>query len=753
MASVFLSYSRDDAAKAKALAQALEKAGHEVWWDRHISSGSDFSGAIEQALKRADVVLVLWSKAAIASSWVRDEAAEGRDSGRLVPVVLDDSRPPMGFRQFQAMDLSSWTGRGAPRQLAELLKAIEEKDAAPRVEPPPTAVTPKRRRLGLSLLALGVAAALLLTGIWLLRSWTGASSAETPTLAVLPFADLSPQRDKAYFSEGVAEEILSVLARDPGIKVIGRSSSRQFQDGNGDLSGIRKALGVTHVLEGSARTAGDELRMSVRLIDASSGRQLWAEDYQRKMSNIFAVQAEIGRAVAQRLSGSLSRKVEGTARQSTAVDTYTKYLAARAKMRERTGPALRQALKMAREVLASDPDYAPGHAIYAELLWLLSDDNYGNLPVAQVWPVAKRHAMLAIKLAPDQPEGYAALGTVPPPAQAAEALSKAIQLDPSRGELRLWLAGAYQELGRHEEALQQHREAAAMEPIWAPALRNLTQNLAATGKVEEAEQIVRQFEARGGAPAQAALARSQIAWIRGDLSEAVRHSEAVLRLDREVISASPIQAFLYHDLGLFARAASLAVGEPRFRLFVTGRYKDLAQRARTEGLWGQSSTFLSMDSLAFARDWAAIERLYDSRPKASRDLCSHEDGPMFLVHIATALKERGRASEAGGLLDCAKRTIAIQDGGPVFSGYYVPMYLAALRAQVLALEGNRAAALREMKRAYQLGFYTPLSSGLGFYPALDAFRSTPEYSALDAAFKRRTAAERAEVLRHSPSLR
>jgi hypothetical protein len=126
---------------------------------------------------------------------------------------------------------------------------------------------------------------------------------------------------------------------------------------------------------------------------------------------------------------------------------------------------------------------------------------------------------------------------------------------------------------------------------------------------------------------------------------------------------------------------------------------------------------------------------------------------MFLVHIATALKERGRASEAGGLLDCAKRTIAIQDGGPVFSGYYVPMYLAALRAQVLALEGNRAAALREMKRAYQLGFYTPLSSGLGFYPALDAFRSTPEYSALDAAFKRRTAAERAEVLRHSPSLR
>ena len=127
MASVFLSYAREDAAKAKALATALEAAGHEVWWDRHIRGGSQFAGAIEQALTNAQAVLVLWSKASVHSPWVRDEASEGRDTDRLVPVVLDDSRPPIGFRQFQSIDFSGWSGKGTPKQLADLLNAIGDK--------------------------------------------------------------------------------------------------------------------------------------------------------------------------------------------------------------------------------------------------------------------------------------------------------------------------------------------------------------------------------------------------------------------------------------------------------------------------------------------------------------------------------------------------------------------------------------------------------------------------------------------------
>jgi hypothetical protein len=124
MAGVFLSYDRDDTDRARHFAHALEKAGHSVWWDLHVRGGAQFSKVIEEALKAADAVVVLWSKNAIESPWVRDEAAAGRDSGRLVPVTIDGTEPPLGFRQFQTLDLSRWKGRGNPDALKVLLNDI-----------------------------------------------------------------------------------------------------------------------------------------------------------------------------------------------------------------------------------------------------------------------------------------------------------------------------------------------------------------------------------------------------------------------------------------------------------------------------------------------------------------------------------------------------------------------------------------------------------------------------------------------------
>ncbi|HEU5482212.1 MAG TPA: TIR domain-containing protein [Sphingomicrobium sp.] len=125
MASVFLSYDREDAGKARPIAAALEKAGHSVWWDRHIKGGAQYSKEIDKALKAADAVVVLWSERSVESAWVRDEAAAGRDSGRLIPIGLDSTEPPLGFRQYQAIDISRWNGRGRPPQLGQLDEAIE----------------------------------------------------------------------------------------------------------------------------------------------------------------------------------------------------------------------------------------------------------------------------------------------------------------------------------------------------------------------------------------------------------------------------------------------------------------------------------------------------------------------------------------------------------------------------------------------------------------------------------------------------
>src|SRR5690242_5171437 len=110
MGQIFLSYAREDREFAQRPARTLERAGHQVWWDRHLDSGEEFSAEIEAALARADVVLVAWSKVSVKSRWVRDEAAVGGDSERLVPVSIDGTLPPMGFRQFHTMDLTGWKG-------------------------------------------------------------------------------------------------------------------------------------------------------------------------------------------------------------------------------------------------------------------------------------------------------------------------------------------------------------------------------------------------------------------------------------------------------------------------------------------------------------------------------------------------------------------------------------------------------------------------------------------------------------------
>ncbi len=125
MASIFLSYARSDLAKAERIAHALQRGGHSVWWDRHLHTGEHFTAEIDSALRAATAVVVLWSTESITSAWVQDEAAVGRDAGKLFPVLLDSVQPPLGFRQFQSLNLSSWSGRGTPRALAELIKAID----------------------------------------------------------------------------------------------------------------------------------------------------------------------------------------------------------------------------------------------------------------------------------------------------------------------------------------------------------------------------------------------------------------------------------------------------------------------------------------------------------------------------------------------------------------------------------------------------------------------------------------------------
>lgn len=757
MAGLFLSYAREDADRAKALAKALEAAGHEVWWDRHIRGGSQFAGAIEQALTNAQAVLVLWSKASVHSPWVRDEASEGRDTDRLVPVVLDDSRPPIGFRQFQSIDFSGWSGKGTPKQFAGLLNAIADKassadDAQPIRE---SASQPDAQKSGFpfrirtAVIALAAVAALLLATLLYLGK--SPAAAETPTIAVLPFTDLSPEGDKAYFAEGVAEAILTMLAREPGVNVVGRTSSWQFKDKSADLPTIRNALGVTHVLEGSARTSGDQLRMSVRLLDASNGRQIWAEDYERRMSNIFAVQDEIGRAVAQRLKGSLAAPVRQAQRQVTGVDTYTLYLAARAQARERKQASLEEALKLSKQVIAADPGYAPAYALYAETVWLLSDTIYGNIPRPQVEKLARPYALRAIRLAPRSAEGYAALGALDVwdnPQAAVDPLRRAIALDPSRGESRLWLALAYGQLGRNAEALEEYRAASEMEPLWVMPLLSYAPALAGAGRFDEALALLDRLESRGGSRSFSTAVRADLAEMRGDHSEAVRLARLAIALDRLTPQADRRLAESYFMLGLHRQAEQTSRNMHRYvRLLLSGQHEHLLSEVRKAGsaIWTQPNPQIAIRSLANQRDWPAIERLYDAQPGLARTLCTGAD-TYVAFNVAMALYRRGRSDEASVLIRCIRDRLARAARGPIRPADTTDSDIALWNAHILALQAQAGPAFAALDRAVDLGFRTPFGAGLGNLPAFDPFRSAPEYRRLDARLKQLIAKERQEVL-------
>lgn len=222
MASVFLSYDREDADRARSIAAALERAGHSVWWDWHIKGGAQYSKAIKEALGKADAVVVLWSEHSIDSAWVRDEAAAGRDSGRLVPITLDQTEPPLGFRQYQTIDLSAARGRGRSAALSQLAAAIEAL-GEPNATKASEAAAGARPRLRRKLPLLGIALALLALagaagGILLWYPW---ASAAVPVVAIRPADSSTDSR---------------ALARDLFVRVgaaqSGRTQSIQLVDEN-----------------------------------------------------------------------------------------------------------------------------------------------------------------------------------------------------------------------------------------------------------------------------------------------------------------------------------------------------------------------------------------------------------------------------------------------------------------------------------------------------------------------------------------
>jgi TolB-like protein len=581
-------------------------------------------------------------------------------------------------------------------------------------------------------------------GAWSIRTL---SAHEQVSLAVLPFADLSPGRDKAYFAEGVAEEILSSLAAERGIKVLGRTSARQIER-DADPKKIRSALGVTHLLEGSTRTAGNDLRVNVRLIDTSDGSQLWEEEYHGAVTDVFKVQDQIATTVVKRLRGTfLNGPIK--AAPTTAIDAYETYLAARALMQEPKKDRLTQAWRMAHQIVEAHPDYAPGHALYAAATYLLSDSpyTYGDIPLDKARPVAIGHAREAIRLAPNQADGYVALGLVLDPPESLAPLQKAIALDRSRSSLRDNLGIDFDLLGRHDEAFEQYRLGVEIDPLSSALNNRYVASLAASGRSDEAFRAIDTFVRRGGSEAQAWRFRGFANSLLGNESEAIAARQHGLALDPQLPYQAEWLAMQFNLLGLNEREARYRRGlSPYLQLFLADDRGALKARVLRDGrkAWSANKFDFAIFSLARARDWSAIVQLFDVRPPDQRDLCAPP--PAFAPLIAIALMRQGRGGEAAPILNCVQRSLTRKLAMRFRSPDEAPGEPELWQASLLGLRSD-SRALDWLDKAVQrhwIGQY--YSSQLADWPQFDAFRGDPRYATIQKRIDATIAQERAEVV-------
>lgn len=472
--TVFFSYSRDDQARAMPIIRQLEAAGFAVWWDGLLEGGERFSRATEDALNRAKAVVVLWSKVAVQSHWVHDEATRGRDRGILVPLSLDGTEPPLGFGQFQVISLAKAKITPQDAQIQRLVRAVgalHDKAAVAPIQPSLRAPLISRRAAiggGIALAAAGGGALLWQSGLL-------GSGATANSIAVLPFRNLSGDPAQRYFSDGLASEIRALLSRNPLLETAGQTSSNQFRDLAGDTRSVARKLGVAFLLYGEVQKMGDRLKVATFLDDGTTGTNVWSEIFERQLADVFAVQSEVAGAVTRELSAVMDQ--QGDARKDVQVGGTASLAAFDAFLRGRdlfeahiNEASERGALAQFDAAIALDADYAAARAARSRSLAVIANQFAGTSERKALYAQAVDEARRATKLAPNFAPGFAALGYALfygrlDAAAAKPAYDRAFALTQSDVDVIARYAVYCARTGRNGEADAAITRAAALDPL------------------------------------------------------------------------------------------------------------------------------------------------------------------------------------------------------------------------------------------------------------------------------------------------
>ena len=439
------------------------------------------------------------------------------------------------------------------------------------------------------------------------------------SIAVLPFVNMSSDPEQEFFSDGISEELLNMLAKFPGLRVAARTSSFQFKGQNQDISKIADTLNVAHVLEGSVRKAGTTLRITAQLIRADSGYHLWSATYDRELDDIFAVQDEIASAISEALKIKLALDTADGASQPTTIkaantEAYEAFLRARELIHRRGRASLEEAVRQLERSLRLDDNFAPAHALLAIATTLLleSPESYGDLSLAQVQRVAIPHLDRALELEPNLAEGHAGKALLALDTQdmslAINHAYRALELNPSYIDAMNWLYLALGDLGQYAEQDEVMEQILETDPLTLIGRINTISALGGKGRSEEGHKIAEELI-------------SDNAWAGYS-----RHAQLSINQDAELAKGVDyaLRAYAVEPTDIFSNAILVSA------LSWVGEF-DEARRV-TDALDGL------VDSVQGRHD--------DAIAATKRKLTFDPDNPSVIADAATALYFAGRIEEA-----------------------------------------------------------------------------------------------------------
>jgi len=575
-----------------------------------------------------------------------------------------------------------------------------------------------------------------------------AAGVSEASIAVLPFTDMSPNHDQGYIADGIAEEVLNLLAQVNGLKVAARTSSFAMRDGQHDIQTIGRLLNVNKVLEGSVRRVGDKIRLTAQLINVSDGFHVWSKTYDRQITDIFKLQDEIAESITAELIDTFDDAIKPILRfgRTDSLEAWEYYQTGRTHWWKRGAEDLLKAVALFQQAIDADPKFAAAYAGLADS-WLLLN-SYGNEPLQVALDKSQNLIKKAIELNPLSAEAFAALGLarwkLGELDSAESALRRAIKLDGNYIPAQLWLAGIMGDQLRLQEELLVLEPAIKKDPLNELLVINYIGTLNATGNYEAG--LSKALELLQAKPGSISLLRTISAMMleTGNIPEAWDYAEQALALAPKdplaLMQAAQISMLVGNyeqSRSLIAKLTQVAPENESFdgikllQMLVDNRFADVAS-------WlgpgePDNGELIPMEefSKTIWRGWMGLntnnsqQALKNLRQVSARLPDMNNDSLRAEVYtlLAVAEKRLELPNEMNQSLSQARAAVRRMQvvGIKGTKIHYI-------QACIEALSGNTDKALAEFKQAVENGFSDNVS--VRFDARLDALRDLPEFADL-----------------------